>query len=98
MSRQDYEIPYFHFIKLPAETIEGYEGEYQSPSLGMTLHITTDGKVLEAQVDGQMPFCLEADSENRFECPKADIGISFEEGNLFLHQAGQTFEFWRVLE
>lgn len=95
---QDYEIPFFHFTNLPAETLESYVGDYQSPALGMTLHITTDGKVLSAQADGQKPFCLEADSEDWFECPKADIGISFEEGILSLHQAGQTFEFWRVIE
>lgn len=95
---QEYEIPYFHFINLPAETLESYVGEYQSPALGMTLHVTTDGKVLFAQADGQNPFCLEADSENWFECPKADIGISFEDGYLHLHQAGQTFEFWQVIE
>ncbi|MDO5442580.1 MAG: serine hydrolase domain-containing protein [Bacteroidia bacterium] len=95
---QEYVIPSFDFINLPPDILETYIGDYHSFGLGMTLHITTDGKVLVAQVDGQSPFCLEADSETWFECPKAGIGISFEDGNLLLHQAGQTFEFWRVIE
>lgn len=93
---RDYEIPNFSFISVPKETLQRYVGIYENATLKMRLHITTDGKMLTGQAEGQASFDMEATAENSFVCSKAGIAITFENGNLTLHQAGQDFIFKKL--
>ncbi|HLJ45175.1 MAG TPA: serine hydrolase [Bryobacteraceae bacterium] len=84
-------------IALPVEVFDHYLGEYElAPNV--TIKVTRDGKRMLAQVSGQAPIELFAESETDFFLRAVDAQIQFVKDDsgavtkLILHQGGQNME------
>lgn len=74
---QAVELPVFKEIKLPAETLNQYEGSYTFKEIGMTITIKKGEANLIAQATGQDAFPIEPISETSFADKKSGIIIEF---------------------
>lgn len=90
-----FEIPEFSTYQINANELAKYTGVYASAQIPIKITITSDGKNLTAQGDGQASMQLECTAENIFKFDKAGIVLEFKpaEKVMILKQGGGQYIF-----
>ncbi|WP_158544263.1 serine hydrolase domain-containing protein [Pedobacter miscanthi] len=93
-----FDLPSFREIKLSAELLKSYTGEYSSAGLPVKITISQSNGQLQAQATGQSGFPLQAVSDNTFRFDTAGIKIVFkpEGGQMLFSQGARSFVFSKV--
>lgn len=88
---EEVELHDFTPIHLSDEVLQAYVGVYSGAELPIKISVSNKGGKLYAQATGQLPFQLEAVTQDTFQFFPSGIEMQFSDGELKFKQGGKTY-------